>query len=350
MKKLTSTLLCFGLLLSMFITTTSASTYKCPYYPQISSIINLVEGPIVMLDGEKNSTYWEFEDISEAFSIINNIEHKLITELSNRYNLETLSFNNWIEYQYALEQYTYNDKLMSSDDFNNSRLRIFFEVCDNVIRNKKILDLYSIDNYSTEEMAMLLPYFSPYYIEYINSRNNIQTRAVGDLNINDMVAYAEKHGESRNYSYRSFSSDCTNFVSQIAKAGGAAMVNQGETSLKSWYYKGANDYSVTWVRADAFVKRYGVAYSTTNFYSFSLHAGRGDFIAYDSEMDGKWNHCAFVVRNDASVGSYDSGTYRDFRVAQHTDDYVEWVSYSRNSWEYVDGLKAVITSPRTVIN
>jgi hypothetical protein len=77
----------------------------------------------------------------------------------------------------------------------------------------------------------------------------------------------------------------------------------------------------------------GVGYTTTNHSTFSGNLQAADFIAYDRDRDGDWNHIGFVTSVDSSAGTYNGSTYYDYKVAQHTNNYHAWTSSSTNGWE-----------------
>lgn len=111
-----------------------------------------------------------------------------------------------------------------------------------------------------DELAVLMPYTSPYYKEY-ERKATINTCTT--MNVTNAINYADKWASSYNYSYACFiNGDCTNFASQIARAGGIS-------NRSNWYYNSTQSYSTSWVRADTFVKTWKVAYSTTSFKTFS---------------------------------------------------------------------------------
>ena len=66
-----------------------------------------------------------------------------------------------------------------------------------------------------------------------------------------------------------------------------------------------------------------------------------DFIAIDTGRDWSNDHVGFVT----VLGTYDWHTnnwrhnqyYRDFMVAQHTNDYHLWGSDKNNGWDDVEG-------------
>ena len=59
-------------------------------------------------------------------------------------------------------------------------------------------------------------------------------------------SYADQYAIHNNtYGYRTFASDCTNFVSQVMKSGGLS-------TGPHWYYNSGMNYSATWTVADQF--------------------------------------------------------------------------------------------------
>lgn len=336
MKKLIIKILSALMIFMVTVSNVSALTEEiCPFYHEISSIIPLEKGPILILNSKANETYWQFKDVDNAFKEIKELENDYILELKNYYQLNEFIYKNWREYSNALESYIYNGIWGDSIE-NIVRLKTFFNICDNQTLNEEINVLYSTDDYTMEELAILLPYTSPYYKEYA-SKPKISTYAT--MNVANAVAYASKWANSYNYSYVChINADCTNFASQIARAGGIG-------NRSNWYYNSVNDHSTSWIRADTFVKTWGTSYSTTNFRNLSENVSKGKFIAHDSDADGKWNHVGFVTATSNSYKATNGVTYKDFQVAQHTKNYEAWVSSSTNGWETVGGVKAVINTP-----
>lgn len=58
--------------------------------------------------------------------------------------------------------------------------------------------------------------------------------------------------------------------------------------------------------------------------------------------DGDFNHVAFVVEADNYKVNYSEKIYYDYKVAQHTSDYLEWISSSKNGWENIGGRYAIV--------
>lgn len=76
----------------------------------------------------------------------------------------------------------------------------------------------------------------------------------------------------------------------------------------------------------------GVVFTTKNHKNFSTNIHKGSIIASDNDNDGDWDHIGFVTAVDNHIGSYG---YRDYKVAQHTNNYHLWTSDSDNKWEKV---------------
>ena len=57
----------------------------------------------------------------------------------------------------------------------------------------------------------------------------------------------------------------------------------------------------------------------------------GDFIAADFDDDGVWDHMGFVTDVETSMTS----GYYNYRVAQHTTNYVAWTTSTTNNWETI---------------
>lgn len=113
------------------------------------------------------------------------------------------------------------------------------------------------------------------------------------------VKYAERWWNSRNPAYRSFKVDCTSYVSQCLRAGGAPMVGQGNRS-SGWWYKNGNEYSYSWAVAHAlrwYLSSDGNALNAVEVED-PTQLVPGDVICYDFNGDGHWDHNTFVTAQD----------------------------------------------------
>lgn len=108
------------------------------------------------------------------------------------------------------------------------------------------------------------------------------------------VAYAARWWHSFNPAYPALADDCTNFASQVLRAGGLAPVPDRERNRGWWYQHRREGWSFSWAVCQA-------------LHNFLLAAGRaaalaeprsllpGDLILYDWDGGGRWHHAAVVV-------------------------------------------------------
>ncbi|GGB55818.1 hypothetical protein F3157_15200 [Virgibacillus dakarensis] len=135
------------------------------------------------------------------------------------------------------------------------------------------------------------------------------------------VKYAERWWNSYNPAFRTFTVDCTNYISQCLYAGGAPMRGAPDRG-NGWWYQNDN-WSFSWAVAHSL--RWYLSGSTKGLKGKEMESAEelipGDVICYDFEGDDKWNHTTIVVAKDA---------YGMPLVNAHTDN-------SRNRyWSYED--------------
>ncbi|MFD2654704.1 amidase domain-containing protein [Gracilibacillus thailandensis] len=114
------------------------------------------------------------------------------------------------------------------------------------------------------------------------------------------VQYAERWWNDANPAYRFFEdNDCTNYISQCLRAGGAPMYGAPNRS-KGWWYQQDN-WSFSWSVANAL--RWYLSGSTTGLKGKELDNPEdlllGDVICYDFQGDGRWDHNTIVVAKDS---------------------------------------------------
>ncbi|SFI62524.1 amidase domain-containing protein [Thermoflavimicrobium dichotomicum] len=99
--------------------------------------------------------------------------------------------------------------------------------------------------------------------------------------------------------------DCTNFISQVIKAGGIKEVTKGNSY---WYYRDLpSKPSYSWGVANSFYSHFrGRAKMVDNIWKLKI----GDVISFDFENDGRIDHTAVVTKVDNF----------DVYVTQHTED------------------------------
>ena len=129
--------------------------------------------------------------------------------------------------------------------------------------------------------------------------------------------YAYAHGTARNYVYRQFGNDCTNFASQCLLAGGWQMT--GGLNWKNWYKWWYSIYGLqtrTWTQARAsffFMGNSGRA--SINYYIGSTLPG--NIIYCDWERDRIIDHAVVV---DEVRGPFGFRSVYDIFVSYHTND------------------------------
>ncbi len=311
-------------------------SFENKYLEDISTI---VPGGEVKLDGEWNKLYVVFNNQNQA---INSLKVKIplfLLEIKQYGNLDDLSVNNWNEYRIKFREFLNN---YNGDNFDEDivTLSCFFDIFDNKYKNEEILEIansYTNNNMNVynKTLALLLPYESKFSSDYRKEHNSIN--AAGTFNKTAAINYAIQYATSpniANYYYFTFG-DCANFVSQIFEAGGLIQ-SSGTNIYYGWwhhYSNGTHTHSNAWSTVEEMVTYFTVAYSCSTIYSFTNNLSAGNAIALDETNDGDWDHVAFVV-NKATVAT---GGYFDCRIAQHTSNYCEWISSSKNKWESYSG-------------
>lgn len=135
------------------------------------------------------------------------------------------------------------------------------------------------------------------------------------------VQYAERWWNSYNPDYKVFEVDCTNYISQCLRAGGAPMHGMPVRDQGWWY--SSDNWSFSWSVAHSL--RWYLSGSTQGLKGKAVENPEslipGDVICYDFSGDGRWDHNTIVVAKDADGMPL---------VNAHTDN-------SRNRyWSYED--------------
>ncbi len=148
--------------------------------------------------------------------------------------------------------------------------------------------------------------------------------------------YALQYAMIPNKNYVFFSNDCTNFVSQIMRAGGwKDTTTKQSTQDTSWYYTSKAAYAQTWSTAQGFRNRLNNGYERgaeklsrsgvlgVGGVYLNNKIAAGDVIFVDWTNDGRFDHAMSVV----------SKSYLDTRVAYHTtnEDNGSMVNISANN-------------------
>lgn len=130
---------------------------------------------------------------------------------------------------------------------------------------------------------------------------------------NSAKNYAIKYAINNNPAYITFANDCTNFVSQILRAGGwKDTKTRVSTQDSSWYYTNGKTYSQTWSTSHGLRNRLKNGYekgATQLSRSFMGIGGSylnskvdiGDIVFADWGGDGRFDHAMSVVSKKCSL-------------------------------------------------
>ena len=306
----------------------------------------------VVIEGKINPLYCTFVNEDYALRQLRSRVPNTLDLISSKYSLKEINKSNIVEYKNILNSLSDDSEFFQNND-ELQNLKSFIDIYEGYSRNKKLLEkvetLKNKDKLSKEdkiEIGMLLPYYAPLAIEassYMQEQLGALRSALPDLNA--AVRYAERYAWTPNANEYGVAkqkfiidADCTNFASQILHASGVSQVVYGNENYGWWHRKnwlGGHDYSISWINADVFARYMGVGYTTTNHRSFAQNIIVGDFIAFDRESNGTWDHMGFVTYRDNSERWYNGKYYQDYIVAQHTSNYNMWVSEEQNHWEFI---------------
>jgi hypothetical protein len=138
------------------------------------------------------------------------------------------------------------------------------------------------------------------------------------------IAYAKKRTSGRNPAYQAFANDCTNFMSQILRAGGMQFMREYEHGQGSWWMRnilpsghipvwGSTD---SWPLADVLPRHlmeYGLAHLVSD-------PRLGDLLIYNWHDGGpEYDHLNYIT-NKVPSG--------DVLIVQHSTDYPNPKSYA----------------------
>ncbi|KAA9031596.1 amidase domain-containing protein [Niallia endozanthoxylica] len=113
------------------------------------------------------------------------------------------------------------------------------------------------------------------------------------------VQYAERWWNDYNPAYKKFDEDCTNYISQCLRAGGAPM--RGYPNRGTGWWMQNQNWSYSWTVANSL--RWYLPNSKTGLRAKEVSSPDqlllGDVICYDFEGDGRFNHTTIVTGRDA---------------------------------------------------
>jgi len=315
----------------------------------LDDVGEVVDGGEVYVDGEINKLYCVFADRNEAIADIKTKVPGLLSILKDEYNLATLEDENWEQYKNAM--FMLFESKNKPDDYNESNIEFctlaaFFDIYENSDKNEQIKETVNLlvplktmtydSNKIKEELALLLPYTEPLVQDFMKeNESDIVPFAGATYDISKAVQYANKYAITANMpTYYYFTGgDCANFVSQILENSGVSQIYYNDVN-KGWWHKRElvlgglkykHTHSRSWTVADTFARYQGVVYTTKSHASFKQNISKGSLIISDRESDGDWDHCGFVSDKTSS----------DYKVAQHSSNYNEWASSSKNNWDNV---------------
>lgn len=290
---------------------------------------DIIEGEDIIIENIQTKLYKTFKSNEEALKSIS--KENFIIFIKEKYQLSNLNANNWtIYYDTAL-----NENELSSSDYD--KIVCFFDIYENKEKNmeiktaiRKINTKARITNESTlSYIKELLPYTSNQQGK--NEITQPQPRAKG-LSYVKLKAYADKWVYSYNPAFPNYSKvgDCMNFVSQIVNAGGRKENVYWGRGMKTFY------------NADKFAKYFGIRVRTNSLKNFSSRVKAGDVALLDYTGDGSYDHAGFVY-DTGTYKKYGNKYYTDFKIAQHTPNWIAWASSSINNWENNKGYWAILT-------
>ncbi|MGG4042079.1 amidase domain-containing protein [Bacillus smithii] len=179
--------------------------------------------------------------------------------------------------QYLIKQ----NRFFYMEEEIEHRKAIFLE--QTVIKDEEIIPSWESERYSIEPME---------------EWEDTAERAGFEYNRLKAVQYAERWWNSYNPAYKKFHVDCTNFISQCLKAGGAPMrgyPNRGQ----GWWMQNSS-WSYSWSVAHSF--RMYLDRSKTGLKANEVRNAAelqlGDVICYDFQGDGRFDHTTIVTAKD----------------------------------------------------
>lgn len=150
------------------------------------------------------------------------------------------------------------------------------------------------------------------------------------------VEYAEKWWDTRNPEYRAFELNCTNYVSQCLRAGGAPMWGYPNVERGWWYVN--QQWSFSWSVAHSLY--WYLKGATTGLRAQMMESADqlmpGDVICYDFDGDGRWQHNTIVVAKDSdNMPLVNANTY-DTRMRYWVyDDSTAWEPHVRYAFFHI---------------
>lgn len=302
----------------------------------------------INIGGNQRNLYETYDNPDVSLIKIKATLSDYINTLQHNYGLADLNSQNYENYVDAANSYLQSLGNNVTDSIWNgyNALQSFVDIFENNKENNEIYNIvneYNNAQNSQDRNSYLnnindrLPSFDAKIPTSVLPHFKVKSFTAPNINVSASCTYATQYATSYNGNYKSFSEDCTNFASQILFSGGVSQINTGNVTTGWWYQRTIlpirtfDTNSNTWSLARYFANYEGKYHATTSFNTFSLEVQKGDFIGLDYTDDGDVDHVGFVT----DTGGW-TGSYWDFEVAQHTNNYCAWVSSSTNGWETND--------------
>lgn len=262
----------------------------------------------VEINGKLISLQVTFENREQSLENFLSEYYLEINQIQSNNNLSNLTSQNYgIYYDYIKNS---GELFFADNDYLD--VLAFFDIYENDDYNLEIIEYSKTLNnsrlsYSTmEDVLYDIDCISPDYNERLsNQMIMFSAKGLASLpNKTNAINYAKKYAVTPNQAYTNFANqggDCTNFASQIARAGG--MPDQV-------YWK---PYVYSWVNAHGFAIAYGKKNQTKTWNTLASKLYPGSFIGEDFTGDGTMDHIAFITGN----GPTSTQKY----IAQHTTNY-----------------------------
>ncbi|WP_210470551.1 amidase domain-containing protein [Sporosarcina sp. 6E9] len=143
------------------------------------------------------------------------------------------------------------------------------------------------------------------------------------------VRYADKWWDGYNPAYPKFEvDDCTNYVSQCLRAGGAPM--WGYPNRETGWWIGGGKWSLSWSTPHSL--RWYLAGSKRGMTATQVGSAEeldlGDVIVYDFQNDGRYDHSTIVTAKNGLESLVNAHTYN---VRHRTWDYKDSYAYRPNA-------------------
>lgn len=179
-------------------------------------------------------------------------------------------------------------------------------------------------------------------ITEINKAKNLSTLSTGTYNVSAAKAYALKWWNGRNPNYEAYNLDCTNFTSQILRAGGKTMKQPSTITpivnfdTNYWYYTTVSRVGVpvdvrssSWTVVPDFYAYWSKTQPTkasTVKSELVTYAEVGDMIQFMEKGSTRYGHTMFVY-NKGNGTLYLSGHTGNYLDRSFYDISSQWVKY-----------------------